>query len=143
MATSKISVNVIFLLRKKTYLCVTWLVKVKSRKEEKTKKWGGRCHTVDIKYSILVILSWFLAWIWPEWLTPIFWTIKQNRSRDTFYLLLSFDGAHWWAPAFEEIKNSLHSGHEKTLYQKINIYTWFKLCCNQPSLPYLLAFSFE
>ena len=86
MTTSKISVNVIFLLRKKTYLCVKWLVKVKSRKEEKTKKWVGRCHTVDIKYSILVILSWFLAWIWPEWLSPIFVLSKlsKNRSRDTF-----------------------------------------------------------
>ena len=37
-------------------------------------------------------------------------TIKQNRSRDTFYLLISF----------EEIKNSLRSGYRKTLYQKPN-----------------------
>ena len=106
----------------------------KSRKEEKTKNGVARCHTVDIKYIIFAILSWFhLAWLWPEWLTPIFIssTIKQNRSRNTFYLLISF----------EEIKNSLLSGHGKTLYQKPNNYTWFRVTCNEPSLPHL-AFSF-
>ena len=61
-----------FLVTQKTFLRVTWPVKVKSWKEEKTKNGVARCHTVAIKYIIFIILSWFLAWIWPEWLTPIF-----------------------------------------------------------------------
>ena len=53
---------------------------------------------------------------WNGWL-PFFEQLSKI-GHVTLFMLLSFDGAHWWAPGFEEIKNSLHSGHGKTLYLK-------------------------
>ena len=55
--------------RKKSEICVTWPLMVKSRKEKKTKNGMARCHTVYIEYSIfiiIIIVSSFLAWIPPE-----------------------------------------------------------------------------
>ena len=69
---------------------VTTYGRVQERK--KTKNGVARCHTVYIKYSIFFIVSSFLAWIWPIWLTHVFFqlAIKQNRSHDTFHQLISF-----------------------------------------------------
>ena len=66
------SVTLIFLSRNKSDICVTWPLMVESRKEKKTKNGVARCHTIYIKYSIFVIVSSFLAWIWPEWLIHVF-----------------------------------------------------------------------
>ena len=124
LVTSEKSVTLIFLSCKKSNICLTSQM-VESRQEKKTKNGVARCHTVYIKYSILLLYH----------------HLSLESGRNNWFKFL-FDKLVTWHYLFLEIKDSLFSGYGKNSYGKTNIYTWFKLSCNQPFPPHFGHFEF-